>query len=67
MNTTHRLQPLIDRARQAMYATALVVAIGSLWTIAWANSVDGVPTAPAAEVLPQNASVQRAAQPSEQP
>ncbi len=33
-------RPVLDRARQAMYAAAFVVAIGSLWTIAWANSID---------------------------
>jgi hypothetical protein len=37
---SNRWQPLFDRARQALYAAAFVVAIGSLWTIAWANSLD---------------------------
>jgi hypothetical protein len=31
---------LLDGGRQALYIAAFLVAIGSLWTIAWANSLD---------------------------
>ena len=38
--STKTSQLLFDRCRTAMYAIALVVSIGSLWTVAWANSLD---------------------------
>ena len=40
MDSTSRFQPLRDRGRQALYAMAFVIAIGSLWTISWVNSLD---------------------------
>jgi hypothetical protein len=51
VSTTTR-ELLFDRCRMALYATALVVLIGSLWTIAWANSLDEVPSTPSCAPSP---------------
>lgn len=39
VNTT-RMDAVADRVRQLAYVTAFVVAVGSIWTVAWADAMD---------------------------
>ena len=40
MNGANLVAVVVGRVRQALYFAALIVAVGSLWTVAWANGQD---------------------------